>query len=74
MQNERKFSTSGIFVMKQGSRMLDRAVNSTLHVLKLYFKNFNLNVELSFQNKKIDIYFVLVFPSFSVLSMKFSIK
>ena len=52
--------------MKQASRILDRAINA-LCVLKFYFKNYNLNiVELSLKIKKID-YFVLVFPSFSVL-------
>ena len=37
--------------MKQGSRILDRAINA-LCVLKFYFKNYNLNVvEFSLKEK-----------------------
>ena len=37
-QNERNFSTSGIFVTKQRSRLSDRAINA-LCFLKFHFKN-----------------------------------
>jgi hypothetical protein len=39
-QKERYFSTSGIFVKKQRSRLSDRAINA-LCVLKFHFKNGN---------------------------------
>lgn len=40
LQNERKVFTSGIFVMKQLSRLSDRAINA-LYILNFHFKSSN---------------------------------